>query len=301
MIASIVLLLALAWYFLQKKGIPTEEIYKALHHFGFKSIFLAGVFIALQILFMALRIWILFPKEHRISLASAIHAVFYGQAVNTFVPARAGDVLKAVIFSKSSSQPVTTTAGIIVSDKVVDVLALALLIVSSGAFSEVKNLSTFSFSSTALTAIALTLILVVLLIFLFFRSPLKKLSTWGGSFKDGVLSILNFKRTLIALMVGIALWSFEALTIQVLCHAQIFPISFSQSVFLLSLLNLAIAVPLSVGNLGPFEAALVFGMQKLGAPTATAIALATACHLLQMGVLLLLTGFVALLRLRIRY
>ena len=71
-------------------------------------------------------------------------------------------------------------------------------------------------------------------------------------------------------------------------------IELSRAVFLLCLLNLAIAVPVSLANVGAFEASIVFGLSTFGVPTATALAIATVHHALQLGGILFLSALIAI-------
>jgi len=144
----------------------------------------------------------------------------------------------------------------------------------------------------ALTA----LVLVLIALKFFFRKKIESIARWWEGFRKGLAGILDWKRTLFSLSIALLAWMSEALTLQVLSSAQGFSIDFSQSVFLLSVLNLAIAIPISLANLGPFEAAIVFGLGKLGATPAISVAIAAAHHTLQMVALLGLTGIVAMVR-----
>lgn len=301
---SVLLLSGLGWYFSSSQGISREALLETLFRFGPRALLITFFCVALQNLFMALRIWALFPSAHRISIFSVIHGVFYGQAVNTFVPARAGDFLKAVIFSKAAPQPVSpshsqellTAAGVIVADKLVDIVALMLLIFISGAYRVSQAQLSVPIPSSALW-IALGLVtMIVLFVYFFSKQWFHQLIAWWNKFKTGLSGVLNPRRALLALAIGIAAWTCEAWALQILCGAQNFKIAFDQSVFLLFVLNLMIAVPISFANLGPFEAALVFGLGQLGAHPVISVAIAAAHHGIQMVALLSLTGLVALIR-----
>lgn len=114
------------------------------------------------------------------------------------------------------------------------------------------------------------------------------------SFKEGMVGALNLKQLTLAFGMGVLAWSCEALALSVLCKDQSLAISFSQSMYLLAVLNLAIAVPLAVANVGPFEAALVYGLGQLGLEPTSSLATAAAHHSLQMVAPALLASFYAL-------
>lgn len=108
--------------------------------------------------------------------------------------------------------------------------------------------------------------------------------------------MFEWKRAVFSLLVALLAWMSEAVTLQVLCQGQGFSLTLTQSVFLLSVLNLAIAIPISLANLGPFEAAIIFGLGKLGVNATSSVDIAAAHHTLQMIGLLSLTGLVAVYR-----
>jgi uncharacterized membrane protein YbhN (UPF0104 family) len=68
----------------------------------------------------------------------------------------------------------------------------------------------------------------------------------------------------------------------VLCTALAFPLSLPQVVLALAALNVGISVPVSIANLGVYEAALAFGLSRSGMPLPTAVAIATLHHGLQL-------------------
>ena len=286
----------MSWYLFHQKGISTQDFLSALNKFELTTIALSVFLFSLQNFFMALRLWVLFPKTERVGLGTVIHGVFFGQAVNTFFPARAGDVLKVVIFSRSGSTAATTATGVIIADKIIDLSALVVLILLSRSFVHGSQQLAFPVSFKGIMLLFTAFLGSLFLLRFLFRSRLKQLDLWWTGFKMGLLGILDIRRALLAFLFGIATWSCEALTLACLSQAQSFPISFSQGVFLLSILNLAISIPISLGNLGPFEAALSFGLEKLGASGPMAIALAAFYHFLQMATLLGLSGLVALVR-----
>ena len=63
------------------------------------------------------------------------------------------------------------------------------------------------------------------------------------------------------------------------------------------LLNLGIAVPVTVGNLGIFEASLAFGLSRVGIPAEDSLAIATLEHFVKFGGLLFCLGLLRLAKL----
>lgn len=304
-IVAAILVGALITYLVSGKQISLDAVRGALANFGFLTIAAALFFGCVQNTFLVLRIWALFPEKNALSLFSVAHGVVYGQLLNTFAPARAGDVLKAVIFSKAPQSPVhdndkvtvMTGAGLIIADKVADMAALVVLIFISGAFlvpGLTVNLPTIPgwayFAVPALLAIAV----------LIGRSQLKKrlssVSNWMENFRQGLGGLVDPRRIVMSIFIGMGSWSFEAIALQILCAAQGFTVGFDQAIFVLCVLNLAIAVPVSLANLGAFEGAVVFALGTLGLATAPALAVATVHHGIQLAAVAVCSGVIALVR-----
>jgi len=303
---TLALLLVFVFVLSQMESFSLAGFLQSLEKLRLETVLIAFLLVALQNLLMCFRIWFLFPKNHAISLGGALHGVFYGQCVNMFLPARAGDLLKLVIFSKSmksdSSQrekdnyPFFVSGGVLVSDKVVDILSLIICIIFSGSLKHLDLSLLPKISGGTLAWIALVLFLISLFLVFLGKDHFKKGMDRLRSFKEGMLGALNLKQLTLAFGVGILGWSCEALALSVLCKDQSLVISFSQSMYLLAVLNLAIAVPLAVANVGPFEAALVYGLGQLGLEPASSLATAAAHHSLQMVAPALLAGFFALIK-----
>lgn len=304
-IGAVLLVGALIGYLVTGEEISFDALRESLSRFGLFSIVSAVVVVCLQNLFMVLRIWALFPEKNALRLSSVAHGVIYGQFLNTFAPARAGDVLKAVIFSKAPQSPthdnakvtVMTGAGVIIADKVADIASLIVLIFISGAFLvpglEIKLPSPPPWAFPAVSILIVAGILIG-------RSQLKQrlasVSNWLQSFRHGLGGLVDPRRIVMAIFIGMGSWAFEATALQILSAAQGFSITFDKAMFVLCVLNLAIAVPVSLANLGAFEASVVFALGTLGLATAPSLAVATVHHSVQLVAIALLSGVIALLR-----
>jgi uncharacterized membrane protein YbhN (UPF0104 family) len=93
-------------------------------------------------------------------------------------------------------------------------------------------------------------------------------------------------------------WIFEVLAMQVLATPLQVDLGLGQGMLILLILNIGIAVPLTVANVGIFEAALVFGLSLWGVDPNKAIAIALCHHSLQIAALAV---WVAVFNLWLRY
>ena len=84
------------------------------------------------------------------------------------------------------------------------------------------------------------------------------------------------------LSLSLGAWLAELAALRVLCVALAFAPSPARLVLALAALNLGISVPIGVANLGVYEAVLSLGLTRSGIPLATAAAIATLHHALQL-------------------
>ena len=272
------------------KSVSFTEVYEALSRLEPTSVALALIYVLGQILCMVARIWCLFPNRQTITFMGVAHAITVGQFVNTFLPARAGDVLKVMMLNRKdspSSVSMLTGAGVVASDKLVDMGALFLLIAFSKAYL-VPGFAIPTVPTWVITLVAAVMIAVCLALWLTQR---QRNPAWISNLRSGFAALAKPTQLILSLSIGLCAWSFEALAIQVLVDSLGTAITFTQSVFVLTVLNLAIAVPISFANLGTFEASIVFALGTFGVAIPEAIAIATTHHLLQYVGIIIGAGF----------
>ncbi len=306
-LGSILILVAM-YFLLRSQGISASEIVKALRRFRFASIALAAVpILFIQIPLQISRLWALLPHS-RSHLPSAkqwpgvAKAFAFGQAINAFAPARAGDALKMVMLRRSDPDPTQelplgTAAGVLLADKAIDILSLVTLslfcIVTWGR--RLKSLQLPHLGEWILmgsTAIAMMLLLLLTLLPKL-RATLRML--WNQII-HGLAPLRNPGQSVPALLASMAGWCGELWAIRLLCEAQGYPIPFNEVLWAMVVLNLGVAVPISLANLGAFEAAMTLGLVQVGVPAASGLAVASAHHALQIVAIYLWTGVMALLR-----
>ncbi len=233
---------------------------------------------------MAIRLWFLFPMEHRSKLRNVFAAMSIGQTMNSFFPARAGDFYKLAVLSPKPARAdftILTLTGIMAADKLVDLFCFLILIFSFGSYKE--SLATFNFSNTEIWKWVLgTFFLSIFLWYFLLKKRWAKLSQWLFQFFNGLRSLLAPKQLFLSLCFGVLVWVAEAVVLQQLSFYQTYPLTLPECFFVLTMLNIAIAIPISVANIGPFEASMAFALSKLGMPLETALAVATVHHGLQM-------------------
>lgn len=235
------------------------------------------------------RLWILFARQTNLKWMQASRAFVYGQFINTFGPTGAGDVLKIVLARKEKDkrgrkiETAESTAIVLVVDKVADIGSVILLILVA-IFHTSFTLPELNWAKKVkalLLGISLFL-LIFYLIFLLVRSHSDTMMRWLKSFREGLKALKDPKRIMFALLMGVGSWLSEIIALQILCLSQGFSLSYAELLMVIVVLNIGIAVPISLANLGVYEASMTFALTKLGVPLVEGLAIATAHHAFQM-------------------
>jgi glycosyltransferase 2 family protein len=250
----------------------------------------------IQSFFQMHRLWVLFPKEARIGWMRVARAFAYGQFINTFGPSGAGDLLKVVLTRKNKDEKgrqveaAEATAIVLVADKVVDVGSVFFLIFIA-LFQTSFTLPDLHWRTRVktilLSATLLFILIYILVLILRSRSPV--IARWLKGFKTGLQALQEPRRLSGGLFMGAGNWLSELASLQILCIAQGFPLSYPELILALVILNVGLSIPISLANLGVFEASLAFALTQFEIPLAESLAIATAHHLCQMGEITLWT------------
>lgn len=253
------------------------------------SIDLAGVLLALvaasaQLFCQSTRFWLL-ASGVGIDRAALVRTFVLGQAINSAFPARAGDAAKVYgLYREGVSGG--AAAGALVADKAVDlgvVAVLALLFVPRALYAAAARISA---PESLLWAAGIAIAAAAAILF---RRRLRRLAR---PLLGGVGALRSPARVATAVGVEIGAWASEAFALTAISAAAGEPIEFADAMTSLLVLNLGVAVPIGVGNFGPYEASLAVGLSATGVAPDSAVAIALVHHLLQLAVVgLALVGF----------
>jgi SAM-dependent methyltransferase/uncharacterized membrane protein YbhN (UPF0104 family) len=245
------------------------------------SINLVGVALAVvaataQLACQSTRFWCI---ASRVGLdhAAVLRTFATGQAINSAAPARAGDAAK-VFGLYREGVPAGVAAGVLVADKAVDLGVVVLL----AAVFVPRALSAAVARFSAATALMLTaLVAAVAITAWLHRHRIRRLVQPVAA---GVAALRSPARIGAAVGVEVCAWMTEVFALCFISAAAGQPLSFAPAMTALLVLNLGIAVPIGVGNFGPYEASLALGLSAAGVPVETAVAVALAHHLVQLSV-----------------
>ena len=273
-----------------RANIRPSEVWRTIQQLGWRPAFVAFAGCFGQVLFMILRYHAIIPRSINPGLRRVTYAISLGHLTNTYFPARAGDVLKCFLLSraqrgKRSRLSLLAATGAVVADRVLDVSVLLLMALIWRAFShpriqEWMNSLPLNWGVGILAVGVLVLAAVGWHVFLRQRSV--RAAKWGAEFRSGMVGLTDPRSVGLAAAFAFVSWGGEALAIHALANSQGLELTFGNTVFVVLMLNLAISVPLSFANVGPFEAAVALSLTSFGLDSTQAVAVATVHHGLQL-------------------
>lgn len=245
------------------------------------------------------RFVVILPREERPPLRRLLEVTAVGQLLNYTTPLRAGDAYKVARLSSKGESPggrwVPLTAGLVL-ERVADIVALLLVTAPTlGSLSGALKIS----AKPAREAVPRIVIAAVLVAFAgetLIRRPPRVVV---GFARHG-WQTLRSPRFILSVVVAVAAWMLDAGTLYWTARSAGSAIAFGTAVPCVFLLNVGIAIPLTVANLGIFEASLAFALCQYGIAADRALAIATVEHVAKLVGLVLCVGILRLWPLRQR-
>ncbi len=278
------LFVAAAAVYLWNKKDSANALVEALHRFNSFSVALVFVAAFCQLFSSMFRTWLFLPVPRAINFIQVLYPVAVGQVANTFLPARAGDVLKVFLMnrlSKNGALPAMTAAGVIVADKIVDFIGFFSILLLAGGY-QVMGVKMPAISPGGFAGVGATGVILLLTLRWLLKSHWHKIQSWYKNFMLGLATVASPTRLGGGILAGLCAWALEIIAFQGLAASQGVVLSPGQAIFILCLVFASIIVPISFANVGTFEASLTAGLVYLGVPLPTAVAIATVHHGMQL-------------------
>lgn len=273
------LVVAITVFLISRQGLSMADIKATVTRYSILTLVLVTLCNVLQNLCMMVRLGALVRgSRNPVSPRRVLRAIGIGQMANAVLPARAGDFGKVYFLSGEEGGDkgrlsVAGATAIVLADKVMDTLAFACVLLFSGALFLPEIREKFN-----PTTIALVVVLLVAVGFVIRKKISRK--RWG-EFVAGFRGVVEGKTFAVAMAAALGVWVTEALSISLLVWGLDHSITWDRAFFVLAFLNVAIAVPVSVGNLGTFEASIAMALRAISIPLPEAIGIALMHHFLQ--------------------
>jgi uncharacterized membrane protein YbhN (UPF0104 family) len=193
-------------------------------------------------------------------------ALTIGSAVNNLVPARGGDAVRVESAHQLTGAPRLAVAGTMLSERILDGLVLALLVVAGALLSGVGGASLW-IGATIATAIVLA-------------APVLGRLARGrlAGLQDG-LAVFGAPRVLAATLgTSAGIWFADVVMYGALARGFDLHVSFAAILLLVGAGNLALAVPGAAAGLGSFELVTLGGAHGIGVGGPQLAAFVLAVH-----------------------
>ncbi len=236
----------------------------------------------------------------RISTKTMFPIVTIGYMGNNIYPARAGEVLRAVILKRREGVPISASLATILVERVFDaVVMLAFIFLNLGELSRMTSSSGYLGNIRDLALYGSGIAIIVLLIFLsaaMLPNQTRKIVDWMNSrfvptkfrskveglayrFLDGLESLRSPFDALMILFTSFVIWLLETVKYWFVMHAFPFVVSFFALMLNNGISNLATTLPSAPGYIGTFEAAGIAVLTSYGIPKEIAAGYTVVLHI----------------------
>jgi len=222
-----------------------------------------------------------------------------GYMGNNIYPARAGEVLRAVILKRKEGVPVSASLATIIVERIFDgVVMLAFVFVNLSELAKLTGSSGFVGNIQQVAVIGTGVFLGALVIFLLaamYPQVTARLGTWfivrfvpkgmqekvSGimhKFLDGLASLRSPFNVLMVFFTSVLIWLLETGKYWFVMHAFPFQVSFFALMLMNGIVNLATTIPSAPGYIGTFDAPGIAVLTAYSVDQATAAGYTLVLH-----------------------
>jgi glycosyltransferase 2 family protein len=236
----------------------------------------------------------------KISTRSMFPVVTIGYMGNNIYPARAGEILRAVILKKHEGVPISASLATILVERVFDaVVMLAFIFLNLGELSKMTASSGYLGNIRDLAVYGAGIAIAVLVVFLaaaMLPHQTRRIVDWVNNhfipvkfrtkveglayrFLDGLESLRSPLDALMILFTSFVIWLLETVKYWFVMHAFPFVVSFFALMLNNGISNLATTLPSAPGYVGTFEAAGIAVLTAYGIPKEIAAGYTVVLHI----------------------
>ena len=222
-----------------------------------------------------------------------------GYMGNNIYPARAGEVLRAVILKRKEQVPVSASLATIIVERIFDgVVMLAFVFVNLPELARLTGASGFVGNIQQVAVIGTGVFLGALAVFLLaamFPHVTARIGLWGiehftpkrlhikiigimNKFLDGLASLRSPFNVLMVFFTSVIIWLLETGKYWFVMHAFPFEVSFFALMLMNGIVNLATTIPSAPGYIGTFDAPGIAVLTAYGVNQATAAGYTLVLH-----------------------
>jgi glycosyltransferase 2 family protein len=275
--------LSAVFVFFVFRDIEWKEFFALLKKISPGEILMLVVLYLLGFVVRGIRTRVMLPS---LSLSDSLGGVLIGYAANNVLPARLGEVARAHIVGRKCNIKRSTTLSSIFVERIFDGFAIVILL-CIGTFQlslpswavQFRNLGLFVFSLGLLTVILSGMYSNKLVRF-FNEGRLRVI--FVGLMEGVTLATRNVYTVILIVFLSFVIWATEATMFYYGFLIFGFSISLLGAFFVLGVINLAVLIPNSPGNLGVFQYFTVLALSVFGVVHTEATVYSLLIHLCQL-------------------
>ena len=211
----------------------------------------------------------------RIPWFRSLRYALAGAATSSVAPGRAGDFLRMYLLKRDGMVPISSTAAVMVVDKIVDIAAMFIVLLPAPWL--LPDLPSW----VGRSMLAVAGLVGVLLVLAFLIAKRAQPPRWFAAFHAGLGVVRRPSLLAWALLPATASWLLDFACVVVVMRAVGITAPAALGLLILLAVNLAITLPVMPANVGTFELAVLAVFAPLGVPTELSLAFAILYHMAQ--------------------
>jgi len=292
-------LISLVFIWLSLRGLQLEDFWRTVQKAKYIwlipgiGVYFIGVWIR------AWRWHYLLGPIKKIPTKSMFPITTIGYMGNNIYPARAGEVLRAVILKRKEGVSISASLATIIVERIFDgVVMLAFIFVNLSELAKLTGASGFVGNIQQVALIGTGVFIGALMVFLLaamFPQTTMKIGLWAiyhflpkrfhertitltNKFLDGLASLRSPFNVLMVFLTSIIIWLLETGKYWFVMHAFDFNVSFFALMLMNGIVNLATTIPSAPGYIGTFDAPGIAVLTAYGVSQATAAGYTLVLH-----------------------
>lgn len=265
------------------RGVAWSQVLDTFHRMRLPPFAAAVPILSISYVFRGLRWAILLGSEAPLRPVIAVWASLVGYLANGFLPARAGEPIRAALVSRNSDVSTSSALATALTERLVDAAFLTLIAVTAVAnapfLPEWLRKGAWTMAAGALIGIIGFFVaphLQPLIDALVKRLPVsdqwkERLSRWSEQFLHALRALHSPGRAAPFLALTSLIWVIDSSVVTIVARTVDLHISFFQALALLSALGLASAAPSTPGYLGIYQFVAVSVLEPFGASQSDAL------------------------------
>lgn len=292
-------LISVVFLYIALRGLGLQDLGQALQNAQYFWLIPGVIVYFLGVWARAWRWHYLLRPIKSVPTSTMFPIVAIGYMGNNIYPARAGEVLRAVILKQRQGIPISASLATIIVERVFDgVVMLAFVFINLPELARLTSASGFVGSIQSLALVGTGAFIGALVVFLLaamFPEPAEavigaivkrllperfqeKVLGMSHKFLGGLESLRSPREALMVFLTSVVIWLLETGKYWFVMHAFPFQVSFFALMLMNGIVNLATTIPSAPGYVGTFDAPGIAVLQAYGVDQAVAAAYTLVLH-----------------------